>query len=94
MEIQSIDSIISKKALAKKFNISQDALNTRINQVNKNFNLNIQGAGIGGSLVDTSTLSKKEQNIFKNNYKAKTISQMATDITGLPYDNKITKAKK
>ena len=87
------NSIISKKALAKKFNISQDALNTRINQVNKNFNLNIQGAGIGGSLVDTSTLSKKEQNIFKNNYKAKTISQMATDITGLPYDNKITKAK-
>jgi hypothetical protein len=40
-----------------------------------------------------SSLSDAEQDLFAKNYKAKTISQMATEITGKPYDNKITKAK-
>ena len=41
----------------------------------------------------TTNLTPKEEKLFANNYNKKTISQMATDITGLPYDNKITKAK-
>ena len=41
----------------------------------------------------TTNLTPKEEKLFANNYNKKTISQMATEITGLPYDNKITKAK-
>jgi hypothetical protein len=41
----------------------------------------------------TTSLTPKEEKLFANNYNKKTISQMATEITGLPYDNKITKAK-
>jgi hypothetical protein len=40
-----------------------------------------------------SKLPEAEQDFFAKNYKAKTISQMATEITEKPYDNKITKAK-
>lgn len=40
-----------------------------------------------------SSLPEVEQDFFAKNYKAKTISQMAAEITGKPYDNKITKAK-
>ena len=41
----------------------------------------------------TTSLTPNEEKLFANNYNKKTISQMATEITGLPYDNKITKAK-
>jgi len=41
----------------------------------------------------TTNLTPKEEKLFANSYNKKTISQMATEITGLPYDNKITKAK-
>ena len=40
-----------------------------------------------------SSLPDVEQDLFAKNYRAKTISQMATEITGKPYDNKTTKAK-
>ena len=40
-----------------------------------------------------SSIPYKEEKYFAKNYNKKTISQMATDLTGLPYDNKITKAK-
>jgi hypothetical protein len=45
----------------------------------------------GGSTLNS--IPYKEEKYFAKNYDKKTISQMATDLTGLPYDNKITKAK-
>ena len=41
----------------------------------------------------SSILPDNEKNFFAENYKTKNISQMATEITGKPNDNKITKAK-
>ena len=38
-------------------------------------------------------LTLAEKQFFANNYQKRTISQMATDLTGKSYENKITKAK-
>ena len=87
------DSVINFAELGRKFNTSYDAIKKRVDQVNKEKKLNLTGGGKGGSKIESSSLTDKEKNIFKKGFNKKTLSQMATEITGLPYDNKITKAK-
>jgi hypothetical protein len=41
----------------------------------------------------TTNLTPKEEKYFSKNYNKKTLSQMSAELTGLPYDNKINKAK-
>ena len=41
----------------------------------------------------TTSLTSAEKKFFADNYQKRTISQMATDLTGKSYENKITKAK-
>lgn len=82
-------NVINKSETAKKFNVSEDTLNRKIKQ----YDLDIKSAGTGGSLISQTKLPKEELDIFNKGYKTKTISQMASEITGLPYENKITKAK-
>jgi len=40
-----------------------------------------------------TSLTPKEEKYFSKNYNKKTLSQMSAELTGLPYDNKINKAK-
>ena len=82
-------NVINKSEIARKFNVSEDTLNRKIKQ----YDLDIKSGGTGGSLLSQTKLPKEELDIFNKGYKTKTISQMASEITGLPYDNKITKAK-
>jgi len=53
----------------------------------------IKASIVKGPSGGVTSLTPKEEKLFANNYNKKTISQMATEITGLPYDNKITKSK-
>ena len=64
-------------------------INESLEKLNPEIKSNIVKVEKGG----TTNLTPKEEKLFANSYNKKTISQMATEITGLPYDNKITKAK-
>ncbi len=64
-------------------------INESLEKLDPKIKSNITKVEKGG----TTSLTPKEEKLFANNYNKKTISQMATEITGLPYDNKITKAK-
>jgi len=87
------DSVVNINEVGRKFNVFYDAIKRRMDQVNKEKGLNLTGSGKGGTKIETSILTDKEKNIFQKGYNKKTVAQMATEITGLPYDNKITKAK-
>lgn len=64
-------------------------INESLEKLDPKIKSNITKVEKGG----TTSLTPKEEKLFANNYNKKTISQMATEITGLPYDNKVTKAK-
>ncbi|MDB9910585.1 hypothetical protein OAC88_00400 [Flavobacteriaceae bacterium] len=64
-------------------------INESLEKVDPEIKSNVVKVEKGG----TTSLTPNEEKLFANNYNKKTISQMATEITGLPYDNKITKAK-
>ena len=87
------DSVVNIAEVKRKFNVAHDTVKSRLDKVNKEKGLNLTSGGSGGSKIESSILTDKERNIFQKGYNKKTIAQMATEITGLPYDNKITKAK-
>jgi hypothetical protein len=86
LNIQSIKNLVKEKT-----GTLPDAylINESLEKLDPEIKSNIVKVEKGG----TTILTPKEEKLFANNYNKKTISQMATDITGLPYDNKITKAK-
>jgi|TARA_S200002703_G_scaffold85660_3_gene73881 hypothetical protein len=87
------DSVVNIAEVKRKFNVAHDTVKSRLDKVNKEKGLNLTSGGSGGSKIESSILTDKEKNIFQKGYNKKNIAQMATEITGLPYDNKITKAK-
>jgi len=87
------DSVVNIAEVKRKFNVAHDTVKSRLDKVNKEKGLNLTSGGSGGSKIESSILTDKERNIFQKGYNKKNIAQMATEITGLPYDNKITKAK-
>jgi hypothetical protein len=86
LNIQSIKNLVKEQT-----GTLPDAylINESLEKLDPEIKSNIVKVEKGG----TTILTPKEEKLFANNYNKKTISQMATDITGLPYDNKITKAK-
>ena len=82
---------INLKFLMKEFNTDASTIKKILEDLPKNLIDKVSTLGIGKT--STSNLPDFEQKLFAKNYDKKTISQMATDITGLPYDNKTTKAK-
>jgi len=85
----NVDNI--QKLVKEKTGTLPDAyiINESLEKLDPEIKSNVVKVEKGG----TTSLTPKEEKLFANNYNKKTISQMATEITGLPYDNKITKAK-
>jgi hypothetical protein len=82
---------INLNSLRKEFNTDVNTIKKIVNDLPKNLKNKINILTTGKAAP--TTLTAGEQKLFANNYNKKTISQMATEITKLPYDNKITKAK-
>ena len=82
---------INLKSLQKEFNTDESTIKKVLDDLPKNLKDKIKFSTVGKATP--TKLTDVEQKLFADNYNKKTISQMATDITGLPYDNKITKAK-
>ena len=53
----------------------------------------IKASIVKGPSGGVTSLTPKEEKFFSKNYNKKTLSQMSAELTGLPYDNKINKAK-
>jgi hypothetical protein len=68
-----------------------DIANQIIESLDSKIKNKITRLDIGQS--SSNTLTQAEKDLFSKNYKTKTLAQMATEMTDLPYNNQITKNK-
>ena len=78
-------------SLRSEFKADESTINKVIEELPKKYKNKSLKTKRGQSSKTSLTLTEKQ--FFADNYQKRTISQMATDLTGKPYENKLTRAK-